>query len=228
MVRCTTDFAMPDCKCMPDYRYMNRVAVIFSLVAVFACAADAPLGPKGTMGIDLVRNKSFDRAVSFLEDGLTETPDNPVLYENLGIAYLGCGGTLNAAQCREKAEAAMAKALDLGGRATFLVDISTEKGGLLKIKEGLLEVKRGWLHISKTGLEFDPERPDPKFPPVIIAAADIKGYQMNSGATKGTNMFHIDGKPEPHDFRTADFSAEEAQIVFRLIEKYLGVAPKKK
>jgi hypothetical protein len=183
----------------------------------------ADLGPKGKAGIEAVKNRNYVRAQSLLEDALAETPGNPVLYEYQGIAYLGCGGSINSTECRKKAEAAMVNAIEAGGRATVIVDRSLEAGGVFS-KANMLDVQRGWLHISKSGLEFEPERPDAKHPGFNVPPDDVKSAAMNSVNGVTTNSFHIDvrGKNGNHNFRTSNFSTDEAQIIFRVMAKYFG------
>ncbi len=204
-------------------------AYVFSFANVMVgFQATAPeIGPKGRIGIEMVANKSYDRAVTYLEDGLKESPDNPVLYEQLGVAYLGCGGSIDSTTCLKKAEEAMDKAIKLGGQATFVVDRSLDKKNILLKAPNPLNMQRGMLHVNKEGLVFQSDKKTDAASVITIPVANIKDYGLNSHAGKSTNVFHLTGRKEGvFDFRTANFSAEEAQLLFRLIERHLGVSPK--
>ncbi len=207
---------------------LRRSLLIVCLVATLNAAsppASGELGPKGKMGVELVENRSYDRAIQFLEDGLNETPDNPVLYENLGIAYLGCSSSLDSETCLKKAEQSMDKAIALGGHATFIVDRSLDKLHLVK-GTNLLNMKRGLLQISKSQIVFKPNKDEAGI--ITIPQDDLKSFGLNSYTGKTINMFHLSTKKQGNlDFRTADFSSDEARLLFRLIERNLGVSPKK-
>ena len=137
------------------YAFCKSFAIVCLLANVSAASPPAAgeLGLKGKMGIELVEHKSYDRAIQFLEDGLIETPDNPILYENLGVAYLGCSSSLDSETCLKKAEQSMDKAIALGGHATFIVDRSLDKMHLVK-GTNLLNMKRGLLQIGKGQIVF--------------------------------------------------------------------------
>lgn len=207
---------------------LRRSFLIFCLLVDVSAAsppASGDLGPKGKMGIELVENKSYDRAIQFLEDGLIETPDNPVLYENLGVAYLGCSSSLESETCLKKAEQSMDKAIALGGHATFIVDRSLDKLHLVK-GTNLLNMKRGLLQIGKGQIVFKPNKDEAGV--ITIPQDDLKSFGLNSYTGKTINMFHLSTKKQGNlDFRTADFSSDEARLLFRLIERNLGVSPKK-
>ena len=49
-------------------------------------ATDTPLGPNGKMGVEIAQDGGFEKARRYLEDGIAESPDNPVLYEYLGLS----------------------------------------------------------------------------------------------------------------------------------------------
>jgi hypothetical protein len=201
-----------------------QVAIVL-IMPWLVLGSDQELGKNGKMGVELVKNKSYDRALRYLEDGLGETPNNPLLYEYQGLAYLGCSGSLQTTDCLQKAEAAMMKAIENGGQATIIVDRSMERGGIFS-NANVMNVKRGAIHITKTQIVFEPDHPDDKNPTVTIPGEEIKEAALNRLNGKSTNVFHISIKKETYNFRTANFSADEAEILFRLMEKYMGYTPK--
>ncbi len=217
-------------KCRPKARTASLARTLLMACLLADASAGSPpaageLGPKGKMGVESVENKSYERAIQFLEEGLTETPDNPVLYEYLGIAYLSCSSSLDSETCLKKAEQSMDKAIALGGHATFIVDRSLDKAHLVK-GTNLLNMKRGLLQVGKGQIEFKPNKDESGT--ITIPQDDLKSFGMNSYSGKAINMFHLSTKKQGNlDFRTADFSSDEARLLFRLIERNLGVSPKK-
>ena len=198
--------------------------IICSVTFVLFAFQAPELGANGKRGVDMVNNKIYDRAVPYLEQGLTETPDNPVLYEYLGVAYLGCSSSLDMAECIKKAEENMDKAISLGGRATFIVDRSLEKQAFFLKVPNPLHMKRGYIHVTKSEFVFEPAN-GPGL--ITIPAADIKEAGLNTSSGKSTNIFHITSKTQGRfEFRTANFSADEARLLFRLMQKYLGISTK--
>jgi hypothetical protein len=198
---------------------------------------EASLGENGKQGVDLVKAGGFEKARRYLDDGIAETPDNPVLYEYLGLAYLDCASGIDMKRCLTKAGEYMDKAIALGGRAAVIADrYTTGKGGFLGTmsnKGDVTGVVRGMLYIYKDRIEFAP-KPGPKAEAqaVTLQAAEIKegGTGMNSVVGGDVNTFHIKTKAVTCNFRTANFSADEAQLIFQLMEKYQGIrapAPKK-
>jgi hypothetical protein len=208
---------------------MERMAWFVVAVAVATGVGSAQeLSPTAKLAIEMFDNDNFAKALTYLEDALAETPNNPVLFEYQGRAFLECGGgSINSAQCLQKAEEAMNKAIELGGRATFTVDRSLERGGLFS-NTNVLNVKRGLLHIDRNQVSFVPNRQDAKNPPIVIAKAELKNAELNSRNGSSTNVFRIEDRKDTFNFRTANFSAEEAQIVFRLLQKHLGLSVKQK
>jgi hypothetical protein len=215
---------------------------ILGALCVTACIAgecwagvDTPLGPNGSMGVEIAKDGGFEKARRYLEDGIAETPDNPVLYEYLGLSYLDCASGIDMKRCLGKATEYMEKAIALGGRAALIADRYTGKGGVFNTvtnKGDVAGVVRGMLYIYPDRVEFVP-KPGTKndAETIVIPGAEVKdgGTGMNKAVGSTVNTFHIKVKGATYNFRTANFSAEEAQLVFHLMEKSQGVkAPEPK
>jgi tetratricopeptide (TPR) repeat protein len=205
----------------------KRIVIILALIAAPGCVlADyqsdkAALGKNGKEGVAMLEDGGFEKARRYLEDAKEETPNNPVLYEYLGLAFLDCASGIDMKKCLAKADEYMDKALSLGGRAAVIADRSLAKGGVFNAGPGRdLNVARGKLYIYKDKLEFIPKS---KGLPATITADEIKEVGMNKLLGNSVHTFHIKVKGESYDFRTANFSEEEAQLIFKLMEKYMGV-----
>lgn len=183
------------------------------------------LGPLGDSGLQALKHGSEERAVSLIEEALAkESPDHPLLYESLGLAYLG-RSAVDAAENVKRAEEAMDKAISLGGRAAIVVDRSLEKGFLFMKNVNIMKVKRGRLYITKEELRFEASDNSES---LIFKPLEIEDFNVKSGAGSSTGFFHLDLKKGGYDFRTANFNTEEANLIFRLIERHMGVLPKER
>lgn len=206
---------------------MDRISVAVGS-AFFYCALSASaqaLGPQGESGMQALKHGSEERAVALFEEALAkETPNHPLLYESLGLAYLG-RNALDSVENVKKAEAAMDKAIELGGRAAMVADRSLEKGFLFIKNSNVMKVKRGRLYLTKNELRFEATDGSEK---IVIKPEEIEDFKVNSGAGSSTGFFHLDLKKGGYDFRTANFNTEEANLLFRLIERHLGVVPKER
>lgn len=199
--------------------------IVTAVTASCVLAADTPLGPNGSMGVEIAKEGGFEKARRYLDDGIAESPDNPVLFEYLGLAYLDCASGIDMKKCLAKAGEYMEKALTLGGRASLIADrYTTGKGGVfgaMKNTGDVSGVVRGMLYIYADKVEFVPKAGSKASETITIPIADIKdgGMGMNKAVGSSVNTFHLKVKGASYNFRTANFSADEAQLIFQLIEK---------
>lgn len=204
----------------------DRLIQLVAMVAICAiAAADDTLGPKGRAGIRAVDRGYAADAIAFLEDAAEETPSNPKIYEYLAISYLAGTGGVTSREMRKKAGVAMRKAIDLGGEASVPVDVANrEDKGVLGSK-GMLNVERGMLRISRGLLRYDPKpRPEGERQPTV-AAVSLRGPDIRSfGPSKqspSTGTFELVTPAKKYVFRTANFSPDEAEMIFGLIADYV-------
>ncbi len=194
---------------------------IFTLLLVFS----SDLGTKGQAGKRAVDRGYAADAIEDLEDAVVETPNNPVVYEYLAMAYLASTGGVGSVEKRGKAEAAMRKAIELGGRATIPVDLSLHDASAFFKVKNLSDFEAGKLHISKGRIQYvaDPPRPGMgarRIPQFELGPGTLSRYGLSkSGASKGT--FELaDGKIK-RVLRTTNFSPDEARILLGLIDHFV-------
>ena len=185
---------------------------------------DPPLGPNGTTGVEIAKDGGFEKARRYLEDGIAETPNNPVLFEYLGLAYLDCAGGIDQKRCLNKAAEYMEKAISLGGRAAIVADRYAGKGGVINTitnRGDVAGVVRGKIYIYADRVEFVPKPGSKNAETITISKAEIKdgGMGMNKAVGSTVNTFHIKVKGATFNFRTANFSADEANLIISLVEK---------
>jgi hypothetical protein len=172
-----------------------------------------------------MQHRSYEKAAVWLEQALViEKPEQQArIHELLGIAYLGGCGTLNGEVCRNRAEESMNKAIGLNGRAAFLVDRAFDRKILLVRVPQPQDVVRGKLYLSKSEIVFEPDgQVAGKRGERLVMPADTIEECALDGKTD-TNVFKIDTKKGNYFFRTANHDREEAEILFRLVAKYMNL-----
>lgn len=200
---------------------------------VFACLSIAfqsnELSETAKEGIKRVDEGFNADAVRYLEEAARADPKSAAIQQYLGRAYLGSSDRLDMKVRLEKAEKAFENAISLGGSAVFAVDLSLEKGGvpILGPTKNVLNVCRGRINIDKNKVTFAPDTNEKTCSAdthgLTLTGAEIKAFGMSKRG-ENTNVWELEPqKGKKRHFRTANFSEEEAKMIFRLLEKHLGV-----
>jgi hypothetical protein len=204
---------------------MRQILIALCVPVVAFTADPPPLSEIAQRAVRAMEYRSYEKAAVWLEQALVqEKPDNHArIHELLGIAYLGGCGTLNGETCRSKAEESMNKAIELEGRAAFVVDRAFDRKILLMRLPNPQDVVRGRLYIAKREIVFEPDDPVPgkRGERVVMPSETIKECALD-GKTD-TNVFKIDTSKGDYFFRTANHDRDEAEILFRLVSRHMNL-----
>ena len=185
--------------------------------AVLLLAWMAPLQNTGrfaeqtAQGIQLVERSRYNQAINVLEEIWEQDRSNPVVAENLGIAYLY--GDRNAAKARRYMEQAIAG----GGRASFLMQHAHEKVPVIATE--MSDYCPGRLSIYPGRLAFTAGVADHSF---TIPAGEFKEIKANRWFGKGEGVYHIKTlEKKNYNLRPRTWSEQEMGLVLELISKYV-------
>lgn len=202
-------------------------------LAVIACASITLGEPQirgrfdetKRLGLIYIKNGQYDKAAGKLEEVWEmQKPSDPLVAENLAVAYLNGEDRKSQRDLDLKAFGLMEQAISGGGQATLLVLHSHEKLGLIqgnaltKFCSGRLSIKSGHLafiseagdHAGEDSFEF--------------SAADFNGVEPNRDNSRG--MFHIKGKDKRGKERTYNmvpksWARNDSDFFLSLIRKHL-------
>lgn len=140
-------------------------------------------------GLDFIQYGKYDRAAAELEPVWEAGQQDPVVAENLAIAYLNGEERRYQGERATKAYDLMKVSLEKGGKASFLIAHSHERfdflngGSLLKFCAGRLSVTKGMLSYVSDGGDKQGEHS------FEVTAADIR--EIKPTYEKGRGMFEL-------------------------------------
>lgn len=176
------------------------------------------------MGLQYVRNAQFDKAAAKLEEVWEQQqPPDPAVAEHLAIAYLNGEDRRNRKELAARAYEIMEKAVAAGGQATFLVNHSHERLGIIQ-GDNWTKYCRGRFSIRPGRVVFLSEAGDrPGEDSFDIEAGAIREIKENSRSSRGVFQVTIAdsaGKKQTYNFAPRSFSQGDAETLVRLLKTH--------
>jgi hypothetical protein len=189
------------------------------LVALLVLSAPLPVAAQNTgvfaarisKGIGLIDKGRFNDAINVLEEVWEQDQSDPLVAENLGIAYLYADRDVKQAQVYM--EIAIAK----GGAASFLMQHSHEKVAALASE--FSDYCPGRLSIYRDHLSFAAGVPEHSF---TIPAGEFREIKANRVVGRGEGGYHIrTADKKIYNLRPRSWNEREMKLVLYLSDKYL-------
>lgn len=166
------------------------------------------LTAKGIANIDQGR---FNDALNALEEVWEQDQSDPVVAENLAMAYLYIDHDLT------KARALSERAIRDGGRASFLVQHPHEKIGFAS--GDMADFCSGRLSVSRDRLVFTSKDESHSF---IVLKGQLKEMKANHVYGSSRGMYHIRTMDKKnYNFRPRSWSDEEQQLILQIVNEYI-------
>ena len=205
--------------------YGGQLLIVLGAVGAALAQSGGSFEQQKRQGLDYLRNGQFDKAAARLEEVWEQQqPPDAMVAEHLAIAYLNGDERKQQRNLAERALELMEKAIAGGGQATFLVNHSHERIGLVqgsnwtKFCRGRLSIRPGQLSfVSEAGERAGEDSFD-------TDAAGLKEIQRNTQSDRG--VFQIKaadtgGKQRTYNMVPRSWSAADSQAIVFLAEKHL-------
>ena len=168
-------------------------------------------------GLAALKDGKYDRVAAKLEEVYEADSSDPVVAEALAIGYMNGDERKVDRTLDDKAQKILARLLEKGGRAVFLVqlDLSNSFSGSSTTK-----FCSGPLAISPGKISFQCEKGDVKPEhSFTFAASDIKN--MGDHFDKGHGMFFIKAAKRTYNFSPASWDKRHGQMILALARQYV-------
>jgi len=205
----------------------EQVRFLFALGAMAAALAQSGgrFEQQKRQGLEYVRSGQFDKAAVKLEEVWEQQrPPDPLVAEHLAIAYLNGDDRKQQKGLEERALELMEKAIASGGQASFLVNHSHERVGLVQ-GSNWTKFCRGRLSIRAGQLSFLSEAGDrPGEDSFDTDAAGLKEIQRNPQSDRGVfqiKAMDTGGKQRTYNMVPRSWFAADSQAIVLLAEKHL-------
>jgi tetratricopeptide (TPR) repeat protein len=188
-------------------RIVTLLAVAFSVFAQNT-GRFSELTAKGIAYIDQGR---FNDALNALEEVWERDQSDPKVAENLAMAYLYTDHDL------AKATALAERAIQGGGKASFLVQHPHEKIGF--VSGDIVDFCTGRLSVSRERLVFTSRDERHSF---VIEKGQLREMKANHVYGSSRGMYHIRTVDKKnYNFRPRSWSEEEQQLMLQLVNEYI-------
>jgi tetratricopeptide (TPR) repeat protein len=191
---------------------MIRIAAVIVVAGAMSAQSAGRLAELTAKGIAYLDQGKFNDAVNALEQVWEQDQSDPAVAENLGMAYLYADHDL------AKAKGLAEKAIQGGGKASFLVQHPHEKVGF--VSGDMAEFCSGRLSISRDRLVFTSSKePAHSF---MVMKGQIKEIQANKLYGSGRGMYHVrTADKKNYNFRPRSGSEEEQELILLLVNEYI-------
>jgi hypothetical protein len=190
---------------------MWRVCGVLVLVLPVLAQNTGRLFELTAKGIAEIDQGRFNEALNALEEVWEQDQSNPVVAENLAMAYLYADHDL------EKAKALAERSIQAGGKASFLVQHPHEKLGF--VSGDMADYCSGRLSISRDRLVFVSKLEDHSF---VVEKGQLKEIKANRVYGTDRGMYHIrTADKKNYNFRPRSWSEQEQELILLLVNEYL-------
>jgi hypothetical protein len=192
------------------YHVHRMLAILVVAFSVFAqnTGRFTELTAKGIGYIDQGR---FNDALNVLEEVWEQDQSDPVVAENLAMAYLYADHNL------DKATTLAERAIQGGGKASFLVQHPHEKIGFAS--GDMVEFCSGRLSVSRERLVFTSKDESHSF---VVEKGQLKELKANHVYGSSRGMYHIrTADKKNYNFRPRTWSEEEQKLILQLVNEYI-------
>ena len=199
------------------YLYTCGFIVLFCSVA--AAQNNGRFDEAKRSGMSLVQGEQYDKAAGRLEEVWEQDHSDLAVGEFLALAYLNTEDRRALPENQKQAFAIMNELTAKGGRVSFMVLHSHERG-LLGGRE-LSQYCRGRLSIAGDHLIFVADKGEKAGQHSFdITAKDFKSASFHEGDERGT--FEISLKNGSYFMATRNRNRDEARLIVNLVRQRLG------
>jgi hypothetical protein len=192
-----------------------RLPFAFGILVILAAVVPAQntgrFAALTSKGLDAIEKGRFNDAINALEEIWEQDQSDPVIAENLGIAYLYADHDV------KKAQAYMEASIARGGRASFLMQHAHEK--MTALNAEMSDYCTGRLSISPGRLTFTASIASHSF---TLVPSDFAEIKSNRWFGKSENVYHIrTADKRTFNLRPRSWNEGETKLVVFFTDKYL-------
>jgi tetratricopeptide (TPR) repeat protein len=190
---------------------MRRILALSVFVLTISAQNNGRYAELSAKGIAYLDQGRFNEALNAFEEIWEQDQTDPTIAENLAMAYLYADHDLN------KARALSERAIQAGGKASFLVQHPHEKVGFLS--GDMVDFCTGRLSISRDRLVFTAKDQQHSF---AVEKGQIKEIKANHVYGSKRGLYHIQtADKKTYNFRPKTWSEEEQQLILGLVNEYI-------
>jgi tetratricopeptide (TPR) repeat protein len=190
---------------------MLQTCTLFVLVLPVLSQNTARLSELTSKGIADLEQGRYNDAFNALEEVWEQDQSDPSVAENLAMAYLYADHDF------EKARTIAERAIQTGGKASFLVQHPHDKLGI--VSGDVADYCSGRLSISKNHLAFISKVENHSF---TVEKGQLKEIKANRVYGSGRGMYHIRTiDKRNYNVRPRTWSDQEQELILLLVNEYL-------